>query len=722
MRHISVALFILSACLLCSQQAMASGDYGCTATWRLVHHNYECGSNLAILAPSNDTRVNLMLLMADMHRGTNKAMFVGNPAGHPDSPLFTWDEIASRVNPLAVTDAQATSNSTTQNDGGKCPATDGEARFVEAIKAEHRLAPGEQDALLAARKALSPSCLGDEAEKTITNAGKTAKTGPGKAFAQYLQGGLYFWQSNYDKAAPIFVSLSSADSPWVKEISLYMVGRTIINRAQLNAFDEYGSFKQDWKADPRLIADAETALDNYLHAYPKGAYARSARGLKRRGYWLGGMTDKLVAEYGALLATDPAERNVSDTELAQEIDNKLIVLPVNMASGNQTQSTPDLQTLTRDPAMLAVFDLYSMRMPETGQSGLKAISRAVLEAQKPYFAGQIPLYEYLLASFAFYVEKKPADVLRLIPDAARQKTFSYLQFSRQMLRGMALEAVKDHNALGFWMQMLSGATQAFQRPAIELAIASHHERAGSVNKVFDADSPVHFPFLREVLLSKVADAALLRKQAKDTSAPRRERDIALFTLLYKEATRGHAADFLNDLSLVPPNAPPDGYFALDETLGADAEKPPVPLGLFTHAKNNGEYGCPALRETEAHLAKEADNPTALLCLADFFLVNGATISNVDVQPPSDDLGGSQSLFPGGSYVRMSAYQSVLASPKASADDKAYALYRAVKCYAPSGNNDCGGKDVPNAQRKAWFLRLKHDYPSSPWARELKYYW
>lgn len=410
---------------------------------------------------------------------------------------------------------------------------------------------------------------------------------------------------------------------------------------------------------------------------------------------------------------------MSDTDLAQEIDNKLLPLPLEMASEKETQSTPNRETWGHDPAMLAVLDLYWMRTAEAGRSHSQAMPRAALEAQKPYFAGQMPLYEYLLAAYAFYVERQPADVLRLIPDAARQKTFSYLQFSRQMLRGMALEAVKDHNALGFWMQMLGGASQPFQRPALELAIAYHRERAGSVSKVFDADSPVHYPLLREVLLSRVADAQLLRKQAREASATQHERDVALFTLLYKEATRGHAADFLNDLSLVPPNAPLDGYLMIENMLGT--EKPPVPLGLFTHAKNNGDYGCPALRETEARLAKDADDPTAVLCLADFFFANGMAYAP-DTRPPSDELGGTQSLFPGGPYSRMQAYQSVLANPKATADNKAYALYRAVRCYAPSGNNDCGGKDVPISQRKAWFLRLKHDYPSSRWARELKYYW
>jgi hypothetical protein len=710
-------------CLFSGQKAMASSDFECSSTLRLVHHNYNCGNNIAMLAPSNDTRVNLMLVMADMRPGRNKALLAGNSASNSDSPLFAWDQIASRFDPDAAKDAQVANTGTAQNDAGKCPtASDEEDPFVKAIKAEHRLGPGEKDALLAARKAMQPNCAADEAASAVTNTGTMAKTAPGKAFAQYLQGAFYFRHGDYDKSTSIFVALTNADSAWVKEVSLYMVGRTAINRAQLNAFDDYGSFKQGWKVDPTQMADAETALDRYLRAYPQGEYAQSARGLKRRGYWLGGMRDKLVAEYSRLLAMEPSERNVSDTELAEEIDNKLL-FQVQMPSGNETQSTSNPQTLSHDPAMLSMFDLYGMRMREAGEAAscCAPMPRAVLEAQKPYFAGQLPLYQYLLAAYAFYVEKKPADVLQLIPDVARQGNFSYLQFSRQMLRGMALEALKDHNALGFWMQMLPGATQPFQRAALELAIAYHDERAESVTKVFDADSPVHYPLLREVLLANVADAGLLRKQAKDGRAPQHERDVALFTLLYKEATRGHAADFLNDLSLVPPNAPENGYFMLDYTTAGETLSS-IPLGMFTHAKNNGGYGCPALRETEAQLAKEADNPKAVLCLGDFFLVNGATIFSMDTKLPSDDLGGTQSLFPGGPYVRMQAYQSVLANPNASPDDKAYALYRAVKCYAPSGSNDCGGKDVPISQRKAWFLRLKHDYPTSRWARELKYYW
>ena len=61
-------------------------------------------------------------------------------------------------------------------------------------------------------------------------------------------------------------------------------------------------------------------------------------------------------------------------------------------------------------------------------------------------------------------------------------------------------------------------------------------------------------------------------------------------------------------------------------------------------------------------------------------------------------------------------------PAASPDDRALALNRAIRCYAPVGNNSCDGTEVSLAMRRAWFNRLKAEYPQSRWAKELKYYW
>ena len=741
MRRIPAVLFIfLLAGLVRGQQALASLDYMCTQTWKLVHRSYEGCSNQAMLVPANDTRVNLLLLMADLHAARYKKTFAAPPAAQsPDSPLFgwqmipgwsdsqrsttqesplfSWEEIAARFAPPGTQPAPSDDEAQAEHD--KCPTTfDPADGFPGAVRADASLVPEEREALLAARLALR--CK--ESQEALTKAAKAATTPAGRAFLAYLAAADRFWQGAYPEAAAAFAPLAKADVPWLKETAQYMLGRTALKVAQEGAFDTYGEFNRDWKPDERRIADAQATLDTYLQTYPQGLYAQSARGLKRRCPWLAGAKDALAKEYGALMVVDHSDRKASDPELAQEIDNKLLMAIYDPQANGPA---PKWDVLSQTPALLAVLDLQRMRKPGSDQDAVgSTITRAELEAQRQLFAGNMPLYEYLLAAYAFFVEDKPAEALRLIPDAGRQDFLSYFEFSRQMLRGLALEAMKDRNALGFWTQMLPGATMPFQRAALELAIALHHERAGMTSRVFEADSPVRYPYLRQTLLLYSADAALLRKQAQDNNAPQRERDKALFILLYKEATRGHAADFLKDLALAPADAPVKGGMSPDGSADAiwyESAKEEVPLGIFRQPIA-GEYGCPSLVEVQTLLTKEPRDPKALLCVSDFVRRNSEVSAVVDHPPPADELGGSPSRFAGKPHVRMETYQAVLTDPKASADNKAYALYRSIRCYAPGGNNGCGGADVALDQRKAWFLRLKKEYPASRWAKELKYYW
>jgi hypothetical protein len=484
-----------------------------------------------------------------------------------------------------------------------------------------------------------------------------------------------------------------------------MLGRTAVNRAQVGYYDEYGSPRQDMKIDPKILSGAEAALRDYMKAYPKGLYFVSARGLVRRVYWLARDYARLEAEYAALLAMPAAERGIDPVTLAQEIDAKL--LP-NVA--------PDA---VRDPTLLAVVDLMHMRVGKGYDGGPccgQPIERVALEAQRAKFAARPALFDYLVAVHAYYVAPQPAEVLRLLPDAARQKNFTYLEFSRQMLRGIVLDAKGDRNARGFWIELLSSTALPGQRPAVELALALHEERNHALARVFEPGSPVRTPEIREILLVNVADAVLLRQQAQAASAPAHEREVALFTLLYKEATRGSHRDFVIDTRLVPSDAPSDGNF-YDLV---SSEHPPT--ALFLRSKELGDYGCRPFAQTQSRLAYSPGDAKAMLCVGEFMRANGFDGIALDGQLSADQLGGTPSLFVGAPYSRLEAYQLVMAAPRASAEDKAYALFRAINCYAPSRNNSCGGKGVEPAQRKAWFQRLKRDYPKSRWAQELDYYW
>jgi hypothetical protein len=216
-------------------------------------------------------------------------------------------------------------------------------------------------------------------------------------------------------------------------------------------------------------------------------------------------------------------------------------------------------------------------------------------------------------------------------------------------------------------------------------------------------------------LQNAAGATLLRQQARSTAAPEHERQVALYALLYKEVTRGHYSAFLADLPLAPPPPPK-----------ADSDNPPTPDPDFSAFRWDGHsddgYACPPLRDLAGALARDPGAPASLVCLDEFVRANGFDGEALDTPPPADELGGAPSQFPGGPYARLDSYKALLANAKTPATVRAYVLYRAVECYASSGANHCGGKDVAIAQRKAWFETLKRDYPSSTWAQQLKYYW
>src|SRR5215475_943887 len=80
-----------------TKPALASGDSGCYTIWRLVHHDYVGCSNMAFLSPSNDTRVNLLLMMADLRSATARPALKEATRTRPDAPLFMWEALVERL-------------------------------------------------------------------------------------------------------------------------------------------------------------------------------------------------------------------------------------------------------------------------------------------------------------------------------------------------------------------------------------------------------------------------------------------------------------------------------------------------------------------------------------------------------------------------------------------------------------------------------------------------
>lgn len=529
---ISVAALTFS---LWPTAAHASGDIGCTVSWKLRHRDFTGCDSMAMLSPGNDTRINLILLLA-------RGRFRPSSAPHevaPPGPLFDWPTFERWKFPSAP---QLGDDGHAAGEGSRCLSdAAGNAAFGAALAAASQVTDGERSALVAARRSLRPICAeAAHGETAVAAAVAQARSPTARAFATYLQGASDFYAGDFDAAAALFGKGADDGEPWVRETSRYMLGRVEVNRAQVGLFDEFGTRDEKRAVDAKTTAAAETRLRDYLHAHPAGRYATSARGLLRRVYWLGGETAKLASEYAALLAQAPDARGLDDAALAEEIDTKL--LPQLTAAD------------TTDPILLAVLDLEAMRGDDKEAGSKAMIARADIEAQRPRFAREPALFEFLVAACAFYVDARPADVLKLIPDAAQQPEFDAIQFSRQTLRGMALDAAGDRNARGFWLETMPGAGPPLQRATVELALALHDERAAALDHVFASDSPIRDATIRDILLTDVAGAQLLRRQAVSASAGPHERAVALFTLLYKDLTRGSYRDFVSDVGSVPAGA------------------------------------------------------------------------------------------------------------------------------------------------------------------------
>jgi hypothetical protein len=695
--------------------AWASGDFGCSTAWTLVRSDLDACNNQPFLNPGNDSRVNLQLLLLDA--GLAKLQPPAPPPTRDESsttapvvaggaPSYATEDFTAFFSPPGPASTDG-SDDFANGEGSRCRSEGpGSERFQTALSNSRAVPKAEQDALAAARAGLNPNC--DDPSKAVAPAPSIPiKSGAGQQFAAYLAGATAFYGGDYDLARKSFEGLRGSNQPWVKETARYMLGRVELNRAQQDAIDQYGAMALD-KIDAAAIAAAGADFQAYLSDYPAGAYAASARGLLRRVDWLGGQPRKLATEFTWQFAhATPAQRNVSEVQLVQEADSKLL------GAADPAQIS--------EPLLLAVRDLMLMRKSADASGGAdanppKPIALADLEAQRPAFAGNAALFDCLLAAHAFYDEGDPAAALKHLPADAPGGPMSYLEFSRQVLRGLALEAAKDPaGARALWLRLLPQAQPPLQRPSLELALAQNYERDGRLALVFAPGSPIRDPAMREILLRNDAGAGLLRQRAKAGDAATPERHTALSVLLYKELTRGHYQDFLGDLTLLPPVAPPK-----DDAAGADAE-----LAWFawsgSQASDDG-FDCPSLREIARGLAHDPYQAHGQVCLTEFVRLEVLDDFDLDHMRPVGELGAGPSQFPGDGFSRLEHYKQLLADPKTPPTERAYVLYRAISCYAPSGANHCSGPGVDPAQRKQWFHILKSQYAATRWGAALRYYW
>ncbi|WP_407315382.1 outer membrane assembly lipoprotein YfiO [Pseudomonas sp. nanlin1] len=724
MHHRLLTTLALAVSAITAFQAQASDDDSCAPTWSVNTNQFSVCSNFPFLSPSNDSTVNLRLLLADSGKLPLTPAPLGKddiaqgygevPFAHyrlqppsdvePDIPASkTGQSLDTLLNSLGIKREQAKVASSTliDGEGSRCRSNSEQtaADFMQALADSADLSPAERSALGTSRLRMLAACTWEPEQFTSMLPGDM-QSAASKSFATYLQAASDFYSGRFLEATSGFTSLADNSNPWLKDTSLYMIGRSELNLAQEKAF-EYGELKPE-RVDKAAARRAEEAFDKYLELAPSGLYCATANGLLRRVHWLLQDTNKLAAQYEALFAdidkgTQPD--SAAYNALIRELDLKLI--------------TPNKAPIS-SALITAVNDLMWMRV---GISNTLT-SSALLE-QKDIFAKQPELFSYLQAAVAFYTEKDPTRALQLLP-AEVPDTLGYVAFSQQMLRGLALEASKDDKtAQQLWLHLLSKAQLPLQQEQLQWVLAMNYERNDQVAEALRADSPIKNEKVRYILLSKSANADLLRQQI--TQGPSTtERDTALFLLLYKQLVHGQYAAFGKDLKQLPDSVPDT---KLSYSLGYQYDQGHS-LALFKWNGNEAAsgYRCPSLAETAAALDKNPSDSQGLICMGEFMLRNHLDAAPLNEKPTDGVLGSGPSGFPGESFARHSAYVTVINDAKAAHTDVAYALYRAINCYGPAGINSCGAKDVEPNVRKLWFQDLKKKYADTRWAKSQQYYW
>ena|GEM_PF-91215 len=575
-------------------------------------------------------------------------------------------------------------------------------QFYSALLADSSLLPEQRQSLALIRLKVNGS---PETQIELSQLALPENSNA-ELFRMYLLGANYFYAGDYHSASSFFSELSKSQQPWLAETASYMLMRTELNRSSAGDTGEYGDFDVA-SVDKYAVQKAREQAQYYLQKWPAGLYAVSARGLLRRIDWYLGDWDQLALDLEQALKHP---RNADDlTSLVAETDSKLL-------SKDLIRNDTLFMTAPDAPQLTFIQTLRLMRNDQCSNDQ-PCVDQSYLDNIKPIFEkGQaLPLWQYLTLWLSWQKQDYTALLNNIAPVTDPLPEHDVLAFSKQALIGNVLMAQENWEAAHkFWLHLLSLSKSKEQQQYIQGMLAGVMVYEGHPEQIFAADSPVTNLHYRSLALKKIASPELLRQQVTG-GMNNEEKTIALYTLLVKDLIAARYSDWLQDKTLIS---------KITQPVKED-DFPDVDLAEFNWKGDQAEpgYYCPALEKTVTTLSTHADDSHALNCLGEFFRTSTAAINMGTDDEGSLALGTAlEKVKDNGAPDRQSYYMQIIKNPRTEPEDKSFALYRAVMCYAPSGMNDCGGEEQENHVRKDWFNQLKGDFRGGVWERKLKYYW
>ncbi len=222
------------------------------------------------------------------------------------------------------------------------------------------------------------------------------------------------------------------------------------------------------------------------------------------------------------------------------------------------------------------------------------------------------------------------------------------------------------------------------------------------------------PNLQKQFITQQANIDSLDKIIQSNQSTVDQKQAAIHTLLSKSLVHQRFDLFQQKYSYLPKNALEyKGYSSSKEHL---KNKPEFANFIWNGSNITAQLKCDNLLTLTQQLSKLPNDPLLNICLGEFM----RSEQGYSLQQLSYDEQQKPTIS-GKIFARGEIYKDIIKSSRKD-DLHAYALYRAIQCYAPSGINDCGGIEVTKNTRKQWYDQIKRDYPTSTWAKSLKYYW
>jgi len=671
-----------------------------------------------VLTPGNDSRDNLLRLLSEAKSFTLPVQSIPADITRSRDVYFAyhpeWDDLedpapaavdkpaeesplnkqwaALQLEPVETHQDGEQENRFVSNNAGSL------SQFFAALLADDSLTAVQRHALAQARLGLYAGASDEQISASLATLPADSAA---LLYKTYLTGAARFYAGDYEGADRAFVPLIDSDRPWLAETAHYMLMRTALNKSSQNSMGEYGDFTID-RIDRPAAEQAQKAAQAYLQRWPEGRYADSTRGMLRRINWY--------------LQAWPQLAGLYEQQFQQAADAgalRGLVIEYDNVYGMQFNGRAVREAFPDAPLISYIELLRALRLNGDEKPTL---TQDDLNSSKPAFEqrGKLALWRNLQLNL-WQATDNNAAILQAVKPAEQLPPHDILAFSEQVLYGEALMAQKQWPAArDFWLKLLKLSQDAEQQQYVQAKLAATLVFSGDTEAIFAADSAITNLRFRSRVLKTVASPERLRQQASQ-GPNNEERTIALHTLLVRDLTENRFSDWLKDRKLASAITHPVLGKAFDD----------VNLSAFDWNGDAAETGyvCRSLNETVHVLSQNANDAHALNCLGEFFRT-----SNTHIDLWKDSAGNDvlemaiHRKTPYGQFDRQAYYQQVIAAPKAEPEDKSYALYRAIMCYAPSGMNECGGADVDKAQRKSWFSQLKTQYPGSPWAQKLKYYW